>query len=201
MCIYLSSKLSWQKYTTYVSQGRKSSWTYGVFSFKVQKWFGISSVQFSSLVTSLAGKFVQFSSRHGGQVPPFSSVQFISQSFPQGCGAGAAGAGTFQPELEPSEHFAPSRSRSRLKNVSAPAPKERKKHKMFNVKKQNPSYSLLSSSHSHGLASLSDLSGRAHCLGVAPPHLPGHIGQWYHTTVAAQWLDHVAPGQVGVSRT
>ena len=40
------------------------------------KWFGISSVQFSSLVTSLSGKFVQFSSGHGDQVPPFSSVQF-----------------------------------------------------------------------------------------------------------------------------
>ena len=36
------------------------------------KRFGISSVQFSSQVTSLPGKFVQFSSWHGGQVPTFS---------------------------------------------------------------------------------------------------------------------------------
>ena len=40
------------------------------------KWFGIKSVQFSSLVTSLSGKFVRFSSGHGDQVPPFSLVQF-----------------------------------------------------------------------------------------------------------------------------
>ena len=31
------------------------------------KWFGVSSVQISSPVTSLSGKFVQFSSGHGGQ--------------------------------------------------------------------------------------------------------------------------------------
>ena len=66
---------------------------------------------------------------------------------------------------------------------------------------QNPSYSLLSSSHSHELASLSDLNGRAHCLGAAPSRLSGHIGQWYHPTVSAQWLDHVAPGRVGDPRT
>ena len=40
------------------------------------KWFDISSLQFSSLVTSLSGKFVQFSSGHEDNVPPFSSVQF-----------------------------------------------------------------------------------------------------------------------------
>ena len=44
------------------------------------KRFGISSVQFSSLVTSLTGNFIQFSLRHSGQVPPFSSVQFSSFS-------------------------------------------------------------------------------------------------------------------------
>ena len=49
------------------------------------KWFGISSVQFSFLATSFSGKFVQFSSGHGGQVHPFSSehsVQFTSSSGP-----------------------------------------------------------------------------------------------------------------------
>ena len=48
-------------------------------------WFGVNSVQFSSLFTILYGKFVQFSSGYGGQVPPFSSfssVQFSSQTFP-----------------------------------------------------------------------------------------------------------------------
>ena len=52
------------------------------------KWFGISSVQFSSLGTSLPGKFVQLSSGYQGQVPPFSSfssvhsVQFTNSSGP-----------------------------------------------------------------------------------------------------------------------
>ena len=51
-------------------------------------WFGISLVQFSSIGTNLPGKFVQFSSRHRGQVPPFSlfspvhSVQFTNSSGP-----------------------------------------------------------------------------------------------------------------------
>ena len=49
------------------------------------KWFDISSVQLSSLVTSLSVKFVQFSSGQGGggQVPPlhlFSSVRFTNSS-------------------------------------------------------------------------------------------------------------------------
>ena len=44
---------------------------------KVQKLFGISSVQFSTLVTSLSGKFVQLSSGHGG---PNDSVQFVQFS-------------------------------------------------------------------------------------------------------------------------
>ena len=39
--------------------------------------FGISSVQFSSLGTSLSGKIVQFGSGCWGQVPLFISVQFI----------------------------------------------------------------------------------------------------------------------------
>ena len=49
---------------------------------------GISSVQFSSLGTSLSGKFVQFSSGHRGQVPQFRSfssvhlVQFTNSSGP-----------------------------------------------------------------------------------------------------------------------
>ena len=107
------------------------------------KWFGISLVQFSSLLTSLTGKCIHFSSGRGGQVPPFSSVhsvyftwlesafisfqgsvakclrsvqfiQFISRAFPQGCGAGA---GTFRPEPEPSEHFSsqPELSKNRLR--------------------------------------------------------------------------------------
>ena len=42
--------------------------------------FDISSVQFSSLGTSLSGKFVHFRPEHRGQVPPFSSVQFIPLS-------------------------------------------------------------------------------------------------------------------------
>ena len=41
------------------------------------KWFGISSVQFSSLVASYSGKLVQFSWGHGGQVPPFSSLTSV----------------------------------------------------------------------------------------------------------------------------
>ena len=45
---------------------------------QTSKWFGISSVQFSSLVTSLAGKFVQFSSVQARW--PRVSVQFSSLS-------------------------------------------------------------------------------------------------------------------------
>ena len=39
---------------------------------QISKWFGISSAQFSYLVIGLSGKFVQFSSGNGGQVPPSS---------------------------------------------------------------------------------------------------------------------------------
>ena len=61
--------------------------------------------------------------------------------------------------------------------------------KTQNVKTQNPSYSLLGSSHSHRLAGLKNLSGRAHWLGVAPPRLPEHIGLRYHPTVMVlQWI-------------
>ena len=45
------------------------------------KWLGISSVQFSYLVTSLSGKFVQFSSGHGSRVPPFSSFSSFHELF------------------------------------------------------------------------------------------------------------------------
>ena len=62
---------------------------------------------------------------------------------------------------------------------------------------QNPSYSLLSSSNSHGLGSLSNPRGRAYCLGVAQPRLCGHIGLWYQPTVTAQSLDHVPQGGLG----
>ena len=41
------------------------------------KWFRISSAQFSSLVTSLPGQFVQFILGHRGQVPPFSSFSSV----------------------------------------------------------------------------------------------------------------------------
>ena len=58
-----------------------------------------------------------------------------------------------------------------------------------------------SSSHCHGLATSSDLSVRAYCLGVALPHLSGRIEQWHHPTVTAQWLDQVTPGRIGDSRT
>ena len=44
------------------------------------KWFGISSEQFSTLVASLLGEFVQFSSGHGELVLPFSAVQVSSRS-------------------------------------------------------------------------------------------------------------------------
>ena len=50
------------------------------------KMFGISSVQFGSLVTSLSGKLVQFSQGHGSQLPPFSSVHsfhFTNSSGPE----------------------------------------------------------------------------------------------------------------------
>ena len=46
-------------------------------------WRQFSTVQFP--IHHLSGKFVQFSSGYGGQVPPFSSfssVQFSSQTFP-----------------------------------------------------------------------------------------------------------------------
>ena len=58
------------------------------FLIQSSNWFGISSVQFSSLGTSLSEKFVQFSSGDRGQVPPFSSfspvhsVQFMNSSDP-----------------------------------------------------------------------------------------------------------------------
>ena len=42
--------------------------------------FCVSSVRFSSPGISLSGKFVEFNSGHRGQLPPFSSVQFISLS-------------------------------------------------------------------------------------------------------------------------
>ena len=45
------------------------------------KWFGISSVQFGFLVTSLSRKLIQFSSGHGGQVSPFSSVHSFHELF------------------------------------------------------------------------------------------------------------------------
>ena len=126
----------------------------------------------------------------------------------QGCAAG--------PELEPPEpvHFGRSRSRSQSsRNISFGARagavykkfwsgfETEENHKKENAKTQNASYSLLSSSHSYGLSSLSDLNGRAHCLGTAPSRLSGHIGQWYQVTVSAQWMDHVAPGRVGDPRT
>ena len=41
------------------------------------KFLGISSVQFSFLAISLTGKLVQFSTEHGGQVPPFSSLSSV----------------------------------------------------------------------------------------------------------------------------
>ena len=50
------------------------------------KWFGISSEQFSSLVTSLSGKVVQFSSGHGSRclrsVRSVHSVQIANSSGP-----------------------------------------------------------------------------------------------------------------------
>ena len=42
------------------------------------KSFGISSVQFSSLVTRLSGKFIQFSSGHRSQMPSFSRFSSFS---------------------------------------------------------------------------------------------------------------------------
>ena len=52
--------------------------------------FGISSVQFSSLVISLCEKFLQFSSGHGYQVHPFSSVH----SFHFACSSGPGWLGS-----------------------------------------------------------------------------------------------------------
>ena len=50
------------------------------------KWLGISSVQFSSLVTSLSGKFVQFSSGQGAKclhsVRSAQFTQLISRALP-----------------------------------------------------------------------------------------------------------------------
>ena len=47
---------------------------------------------------------------------------------------------------------------------------------------------------------MSNLSGRTHCLRIAPPHLCRHTGQRHHPTVTTQWLDHFAPGRVKDSR-
>ena len=44
-------------------------------------FFGVSSVQFRSLGTSLTGKFGQFSSGYRGQVPPYSSFSSVHELF------------------------------------------------------------------------------------------------------------------------
>ena len=50
---------------------------------------------------------------------------------------------------------------------------------------------------------MSDLCGRARCLGVSSAHCTclTHWTVQYYSTVTAQWLDHVAPWRVGDSRT
>ena len=68
---------------------------------------------------------------------------------------------------------------------------------MRNAQNEEPLYSLISSFHSHGPASWSDLSGRGHCLRIAPPNLSGPIGLWYHTTVTAQWTITLHQGGLG----
>ena len=68
-------------------------------------WFGISSIQFSSLFTTLFGKFIQFSSGHRGEMPPFSSfssvhsVLFTNSSGPDSDNPGSFGSaqGQFSP--------------------------------------------------------------------------------------------------------
>ena len=65
---------------TYIKRHPQTSWPgpeellslQGLFV-QSSNWFAISSVQFSSLGTSLSGKLVQSSSGHQGQVPLFSS--------------------------------------------------------------------------------------------------------------------------------
>ena len=49
-------------------------------------WFAISSVEISSLGTSLSGKFVQFSSGHWCQEPPFSSFSSVRFTYSSGPG-------------------------------------------------------------------------------------------------------------------
>ena len=67
-------------------QVQKSSWTYKGLLVQSSKCFGISSVQFSSLVTSLSGKSVQFSWGTGAKifrsVRSIESLQFRSRSLP-----------------------------------------------------------------------------------------------------------------------
>ena len=91
-----------------------------------------------------------------------------------GAGVGAGAVGTFCPE--PESEPEPS------KNVPAPAPKERKNHKKKtqNVQCENVESIIVTAQfpNSHGLGSLSDLRGRAYCLGVAQPRLSGDIGLW-----------------------
>ena len=79
-CQKMTSIVGFMLFDLGMYQGRKSSLTYRVFSFKVQNGLA-SSVQFCSPVTISAGDFVQFSSVHRGQEPPFSSFSSVHELF------------------------------------------------------------------------------------------------------------------------